>query len=384
MKNKLIDRAEFTVGAGNGGHGSIHFRREKYVPKGGPDGGNGGRGGAVVMRVDPHLATLKIYSGKDRFKAENGRSGGKRQRSGDDGENKVLVIPAGTVVWVRKEDSRLLRGRQLYGEDVERMIESGYRTDTVPYRDFEERWGEKSDEEWVQVSDMDEDSEDLVIAVGGRGGLGNDTYKSSKHTTPKVAQRGEYGERFEVKLELKLLADVGLVGLPNAGKSTLLSVITSAKPEIASYPFTTLSPNLGVMEHGGKSVVVADIPGLIEDAHKGKGLGTDFLRHIERCNLLLYVISPKDEELEVSDAELGKSLFNQYKTLEKEVLSYEGDMTKKKSLIVINKMDLMLERDLDKLGNLFEKKGLDVIEVSAVTGKGIDELKLGLTSLVGS
>lgn len=377
MKRKLVDRAEFSVSAGRGGSGSIHFRREKYVPKGGPDGGNGGMGGNVVLRTNEHLATLRYFSGKDRFEAETGRPGGKRQASGDDAEDLVIEVPVGTVVFVKAEDCRLLRGRKLYGEDVERIVSSGFKIDRVPYFDFDERWGvDEADVEgeWVEVADLDKAGDEVVLARGGRGGLGNVTYKSSRNTTPKVAQRGELGEKYIVRLELKVLADVGLVGLPNAGKSTLLSVLTAAKPEIADYPFTTLSPNLGVMEQKGVKLVIADIPGLIEDAHKGKGLGADFLRHVERCKMLVYLVAPMEEDLLFEANELPKRLWKQYETVLVEVTEYGHDLSQKESIVVVNKIDLMQDAK-QKIAGYFKKKGIDVSLVSAATTEGIDKVK---------
>lgn len=472
MKQNLIDTAEFLVKGGTGGRGAVSFRREKYVPKGGPDGGEGGRGGSVILRTNPHLNTLRFYAGKDEFEARKGLGGGSQKRYGEDGEDVMLEVPVGTVVKIRSDEYRLLRGREFYGEGAEQLKHSGMKVDKVEYLTFEERWGvtiQKSkfkvqndnldsinendepgtdenqadshsnqngeddmdslsnslgrDGEWVEVADMDQPGMEIVLARGGRGGKGNFVYRSSELTTPRFAQTGEKGEKFWVRLEMKVLADVGLVGLPNVGKSTLLSVLTAAKPEIADYPFTTLSPNLGVMNGRDpstswkdtisksaqddtldlksvssvssikKELVIADIPGLIEDAHTGKGLGDEFLRHVERCKVLVYVIAPMAEDLvnlnsQISNLkmkdqneELAKSLWSQFQVVKGEVESYGHGLVDKKYLVVLNKIDIISDFQSSIL-NFFKDKGIEAVLVSGATTEGIEELKESLWQTV--
>ncbi len=295
-----------------------HFRREKYVPKGGPDGGDGGKGGDVVLKGNKQLNTLLDLRYRKYIKAASGKNGGSSRKTGKDGENEELEVPLGTVVF-----------------DA----------------DTKERLGE-----------ITEDEQALVIAKGGKGGLGNWHFKSATNQTPQYAQEGLEGEKRVVELELKLIADVGLVGFPNAGKSTLLSAMSEAKPKIADYPFTTLEPNLGVVTFSDyRSFVMADIPGIIEDAHEGKGLGIQFLRHIERNNILLFMVAAN------SDIEA------EYKALLHELKEYRPDLLDKPRILALTKMDLFPEYELEE-----PVKGIDdveVIEISSATGYQIDLLK---------
>ena len=313
---RFADYAKIYVTAGSGGAGSVHFRREKYVPKGGPDGGDGGDGGDVILRGDEQLNTLLDLRYRKYVKASHGQNGGPSKRKGKDGEDEILEVPLGSVV---------------------------YDADT------KERLGEITEHE-----------EEIVIAKGGKGGLGNWHFRSSTNQTPRHAQDGEDGEERTIEIELKLLADVGLVGFPNAGKSTLLSAMSGAKPKIASYPFTTLEPNLGVITLPDyRTFVMADIPGIIEEAHEGRGLGIQFLRHIERNNLLLFMVSSQqDVEYE-------------YNALLKELESYRKDLLDKPRILAITKMDLQddykLEQDVDI--------DIPVVEISAATGYNMDKLK---------
>jgi GTP-binding protein len=313
---RFADYAKIYVTAGSGGAGSVHFRREKYVPKGGPDGGDGGDGGDVILRGDEQLNTLLDLRYRKYVKASHGQNGGPSKRKGKDGEDEVLEVPLGSVVY-----------------DA----------------DSKERLGEITEHE-----------EEIVIARGGKGGLGNWHFRSSTNQTPRHAQDGEDGEERTIEIELKLLADVGLVGFPNAGKSTLLSAMSGAKPKVASYPFTTLEPNLGVITLPDyRTFVMADIPGIIEEAHEGRGLGIQFLRHIERNNLLLFMVSSQqDVEYE-------------YNALLKELKSYRQDLLDKPRLLAITKMDLQddykLEQDVDI--------DIPVVEISAATGYNMDKLK---------
>ena len=313
---RFADYAKVFVQSGKGGAGSVHFRREKYVPRGGPDGGDGGRGGNVVLKGNQHLNTLLDLRYRKYVKAAPGDPGKGAMKTGKDGKDEVLDVPLGTVVF--EEGSRKLLG------------------------------------------EITEHGQSVVVARGGRGGLGNVNFKSATNQAPKHAQPGEAGDELTIELELKLLADVGLVGFPNAGKSTLLSVLSAAKPKIADYPFTTLEPNLGVVQlEGYRSFVMADIPGIIEDAHEGKGLGMRFLRHIERNEILLYVISCE------SDIEA------EFEILQNELREYREDLLHKRAVIAVTKLDLVpgyeLEQDVDL--------GIPTVSISSAAGVGLTELK---------
>lgn len=316
----MIDYAKIEVKAGDGGNGRVNFRREKYVPKGGPDGGDGGKGGSVYLEADKDLNTLIPFQFQKKFAAESGRPGDRARRTGKDGEDLNLKVPVGTSITL------IAGGRE-------------------------------------QQIDVTADGQRVLLARGGRGGRGNWYFRSPSNTTPRAAEAGIKGEALTVVLELKLLADIGLIGLPNAGKSTLLSVLTSARPKIADYPFTTLEPNLGVMSFKGKNLVLADIPGLIEGASHGKGLGISFLRHIERCQLLIHVLEPADE------------IVKNYETVRNELQSYKSDLTNKKEIVVLNKIDLLTSAKLKKTLTLLKKIEVPVIAVSAATTKDLDQLK---------
>ncbi len=322
---RFADYAKIYVTAGKGGDGSLHFRREKYVPKGGPDGGDGGKGGDVKLVANPQLNTILDLRYRKYIKAEHGEDGAKSRMSGAAGEDEILEVPLGTVVY-----------------DAE----------------TKERLGE-----------ITEEDDELVIAQGGKGGLGNWHFKSSTNQTPQHAQKGQPGEERVVELELKLIAEVGLVGFPNAGKSTLLSALSHAKPKIADYPFTTLEPNLGVVKFPDfRSFVMADIPGIIEEAHEGKGLGIQFLRHIERNNVLLFMVSA------TTDIEY------EYNALLNELKSYRKDLLDKPRILAITKMDLKQGFELEE--ELHFDDEIPVIPISSATGHGIDELKEKLWELI--
>ena len=317
---QFIDEAKISVTAGNGGNGAVSFRREKYVPKGGPDGGNGGNGGSVIVRAEKQLNTLLDFRYKRSYTAEHGEKGRAKNQDGKWGEHTVLRVPCGTLL-----------------KDAE--------TDEV-------------------IADLVKHGDEIVVAKGGKGGRGNTRFATSTNQAPRTAEQGTRGEGRELALELKLLADVGLVGFPNAGKSTLISVISAAKPKIADYPFTTLAPNLGIVYYAeGKSFTVADIPGLIEGAHHGKGLGIQFLRHVERTKVLLFLIeatsvNPKGE----------------YKTLSHELKEYNPTLAKKPRLVAITKTDLLDAKAVKKIKSLKFEKGVSVIPISAVTNNNIAEL----------
>jgi GTP-binding protein len=318
---RFADYAKIYVTAGAGGHGSAHFRREKYVPKGGPDGGDGGKGGDIVLVGNPHLNTLLDLRYKKYIKASKGEPGAGSRKTGASGPDTRLEVPLGTVAF--------------NAETRERMGE------------------------------ITEEGEELIIAHGGKGGLGNWHFKSATRQSPTYAQDGEEGEERVVELELKLIADVGLVGFPNAGKSTLLSVLSEARPKIADYPFTTLEPNLGVVSFSDyRSFVMADIPGIIEEAHKGKGLGAQFLRHIERNNVLLFVLSVE------SDIEY------EYQALENELRAYRKDLLDKPRIIALSKMDIKQGFKLKKTVQFPEH--IPVIPISSATGFGLDDLREAL------
>lgn len=315
---RFADYAKIYVTAGKGGDGSAHFRREKFIPKGGPDGGDGGKGGSIVLKGNENLNTLLDLRYKKYIKAKRGEHGMKSRKTGAGGENIILEVPLGTVAY-----------------DAE----------------TKERLGE-----------ITQFNEELVIAEGGKGGLGNWHFKSATNQTPQFAQEGKVGEERIVELELKLIADVGLVGFPNAGKSTLLAALSEAKPKIGDYPFTTLEPNLGVVKFSDfRSFVMADIPGIIEEAHQGKGLGIQFLRHIERNNVLLFMVA--------SDTDI----LYEYEALVNELKAYRSDLLDKPRVLAITKMDLKQGFKLEE--DLHFKDEIPVILISSATNYGIDELR---------
>lgn len=321
----FVDRAKIYVKAGDGGNGVVAFRREKYVPRGGPSGGDGGRGGDVVLMVDSGLSTLMDFKYRVHYKAKRGEHGQGSNKFGRGAENLVINVPPGTVV--------------------------------------------KDAETGDVLADLVENGHSFVVAKGGRGGRGNARFTSPVHRAPDFAEKGEPGEERWIVLELKLLADVGLIGYPNAGKSTLLARMTAATPKIADYPFTTLSPNLGVADPGfgkGSSFVLADIPGLIEGAHEGQGLGHEFLRHIERTRLLVHVIDMSGMERDPLEG---------FHAINKELVNYSKQLLKKPQLIAANKMDLpKAQENHEKIKPLLEKNGYHIIPVSGVTGEGIQQL----------
>jgi GTP-binding protein len=323
----LVDQARIHVQAGNGGNGSSSFRREKYVPKGGPDGGDGGRGGDVILQVADNLNSLLPFQYVQHFKAVNGGHGGGRNKHGKKGQSKVIQVPPGTVVYI--------------------------------------------DEGEEPIADLTEPGEEFVVARGGKGGLGNVHFKSSTRQAPRIAELGEPGEERWLRLELRLIADVGLVGLPNAGKSTLLASSTRARPKIADYPFTTLSPNLGVVQiggPGGQAFVIADIPGLIEGAAGGAGLGHEFLRHVHRTKVLVHVV-------DASGGLEGRDPLEDFRTINDELGAFDETMAAKPMLVALNKDDLAEARDrIPALRSTLEAEGYPVFEISAATGEGVQEL----------
>jgi len=318
---KFLDQAKIYIKAGNGGSGSSSFRREKYIEYGGPDGGDGGTGGSVIFESERNLNTLIDFRYKQHFNAENGKSGSKKNKTGGGGKDLVLKVPTGTQIF--EEDNNTL------------------------------------------IYDFTKDKEKFVVATGGEGGLGNTRFKSSTNRAPRKKTLGKKGEEFWVWLQLKVIADAGIIGLPNAGKSSLLSRCTRAKPKIANYPFTTINPNLGVLTMNHKEVILADIPGLIEGSHKGVGLGDKFLRHIERCKVLIHLI-------DISE----KDIIGNYLKIRNELSKYDKSILKKKEIVVFNKSDLVI-MDLitEKLKNFRRetKKNFEII--SLVSKQNFDKVK---------
>lgn len=344
----FLDEAIIEVDGGNGGRGCVSWRREKYVPKGGPDGGDGGRGGNVILVVDENADTLSDFTSRKRFEAPAGNFGMGKNKRGKDGQDLLLLVPPGTVISEVVEDGAV-----------------------------------------EKIADLQHHGEQMIVARGGRGGFGNAHFLSSVRQRPDFAELGEPGEKRRLKLELKLVADVGIIGYPSVGKSTLISVISAARPKIADYPFTTLIPNLGVVTVGerssvkgavGRSYVVCDVPGLIEGASEGKGLGDTFLRHIERCGVLLHMldISRALEDGGVSADLLAKD----YETIRNELVAYSPDLAKKRELVLLNKIDLV-GGDSKAVEKALAKKGIAVfLSISSATKGHTDELVTRLLPIV--
>jgi GTP-binding protein len=326
--SRFIDEVAITVRSGKGGDGAVSFRREKFIPKGGPDGGDGGCGGNVLIQVRKEIRTLYHLITRNTVRAKNGMPGESRNKSGANGKNVVIAVPAGTVV-----------------------------TDTLSKR---------------LVADLTQEGETLVAVEGGRGGLGNSRFATSTNRAPRYAQKGKPGIEAPLTLQMKIIADVGIIGLPNAGKSTLLSVLTNAKPKIADYPFTTLYPNLGVLQYtDDKEFIIADLPGLIEGASSGQGLGVRFLKHIERTRVLLFLLDLFQQNFE-----------HHYQTLERELIQFSDDFTQKPRLIVGSKRDAAPEKQVEKLllSDIAGKK----LAVSSIDGYGIEKLKAEIALMMGS
>ena len=337
----FLDEVAIIVRGGDGGRGVVSWRREKYVPKGGPDGGNGGKGGDVRLIADDNTDTLSAFASKKRFTAEHGKMGSGKKCHGRDGENLILKVPPGTLVYEQKT------GRK------------------IPSR----REGE-----FVLLADLEKHGDTVIIARGGRGGCGNAHFVNSYRQRPDFAELGEPGEERHCRLELKLIADIGIVGLPNVGKSTLIAAISSARPRVADYPFTTLIPNLGVVMVAGTSYIVCDVPGLIEGASTGKGLGDRFLRHIERCGLPLHPL----------DVTRGDAIAKDYQTIHRELAAYSPVLAAKKELVILNKIDLLpASETLPTILRSLRRNGINVFcSIAAATKTGTDDLKKKLLLLV--
>jgi GTP-binding protein len=325
---KFLDQVKIYVKAGNGGHGSPSFRREKFIEYGGPDGGDGGKGGSIFLRSERNLNTLIDYRFQQHHKAGRGVNGSGQNRTGHGGDNLFLKVPIGTQVF--EEDNKTL------------------------------------------IYDFKKEGEEFVVAIGGKGGLGNTRFKSSTNRAPKKFTKGSIGEEYVIWLQLKTIADVGIVGLPNAGKSSLLAAITNATPKIANYKFTTLNPNLGVATYDDKEITLADIPGLVEGAHEGIGLGIQFLKHIERCKTLMHLIDITDQNIESS-----------YQQVKKELGSYSKKILDKKEIIVLNKTDLLDEDEVKKIVKKFSRdKDSKVITLSTLEKDSISKVKAKLLAYV--
>jgi GTP-binding protein len=325
---KFLDQVKIYLKAGNGGHGSPSFRREKFIEYGGPDGGDGGKGGSIILKAERNLNTLIDYRYQQHHKAKRGDNGAGQNRTGKSGDDLILKVPLGTQVF--EEDNKTL------------------------------------------IYDFIKVGEEFIAASGGKGGLGNTRFKSSTNRAPRKFTKGTAGEEFTIWLQLKTIADIGIIGLPNAGKSSLLASVTNANPKIANYQFTTLNPNLGVANYDGKEVTLADIPGLVEGAHKGIGLGLQFLKHIERCKSLLHMI-------DITNSNLRKS-YNQVKN---ELKNYSSKLSKKKELIILNKTDLVDKDKVKKIVKDFSKNTKsEVITLSTLEKKSIIKIKSKLLSYV--
>ena len=323
---KFLDQVKIYVKAGNGGDGSPSFRREKFIEYGGPDGGDGGKGGSIILKAERNLNTLIDYRYQQHHKAKRGDNGSGQNRTGKSGDDLILSVPLGTQVF--EEDNKTL------------------------------------------IYDFVKFGEEFVAAAGGKGGLGNTRFKSSTNRAPKKITKGVPGEEFTIWLQLKTIADIGIIGLPNAGKSSLLAAITNANPKIANYQFTTLHPNLGVASYDDKEITIADIPGLVEGAHKGTGLGIQFLKHIERCKSLLHLIDITNDDLKKS-----------YKQVKNELKNYNSNLEKKKELIILNKTDLIDKKDLDKIIKDFSKNiKSEVISMTTLQKVSVSKIKAKLIS----
>jgi len=325
---KFLDQVKIYVKAGDGGNGSPSFRREKFIEYGGPDGGDGGKGGSIILKSEKNLNTLIDYRYQQHHKAQRGENGMGQNRTGKSGEDLILKVPLGTQVL--EEDNKTL------------------------------------------IYDFIKSDETFVAAAGGKGGLGNTRFKSSTNRAPKKFTKGTLGEEFVIWLQLKTIADVGIIGLPNAGKSSLLASITNANPKIANYQFTTLNPNLGVASYDDKEITIADIPGLIEGAHEGTGLGIQFLKHIERCKTLLHLIDITNNNLEKS-----------YYQVKNELKSYSPDLLNKKELIVLNKIDLINNKLVSEISEKFSKKiNAEILTLSTLEKNSVSKIKAKLISYV--
>lgn len=403
----MIDRAQITIKAGNGGRGIASFLREKYNPKGGPDGGDGGQGGDVYIEATDSLSTLLDFQYQRLFEAENGKPGGSKNMHGRNGQDLILKVPTGSVVYVNRIESeeeapffeknapvkpkqyrqKVINYHRIAKENYyqERSKSDQGAVDEINMREKNEVQEQdssalpKSLESYLPTYDLSEDGEKVLIAKGGKGGRGNNHFKSSSHQVPMESERGQKGELVEIIVVLKTIANIGIIGLPNAGKSTLLASLTSATPKIGNYPFTTIDPNLGVLKEHTKSVILADLPGLIQGAHQGRGLGIRFLQHIERTSLLLHVVAIPAEHLEDSSDNLAKKIYQNYLDIRSELILYRKGLEHKKEVVVINKIDLLSpekrQEVVAEIDKLFSQHALQPIYISATDHQGVAGLR---------
>jgi GTP-binding protein len=317
-----VDRVDILVSGGNGGAGVVSFHHEKFVPLGGPDGGDGGKGGNIYLVADKGVDTLMQFKRQRRFKAASGKDGGKQKKHGAKGDDLVIKVPLGTMVFLDEDGQELL------------------------------------------IADLSQQEQKVMAAKGGRGGLGNVHFATSRNQAPKTATKGQPGEEHHLILDLRLIADVGIIGYPNAGKSTLLAALSKARPKIADYPFTTIEPALGAVDVGMKTFVLAEIPGLVEGAHLGRGLGHEFLRHAERTKILLHLVDGS-----------SPNVIDNMNSLNRELALYKPEMAQKPQLVAVNKIDLPeVQAELPEIRRLFNSLGIKVCYISAVTGQGLPEL----------
>jgi GTPase len=435
----MFDLVKLSIQSGDGGNGKVSFRREKFIPKGGPDGGNGGNGGSIYIVGNRHMNTLQHYAGVKKFEAKRGQDGGSENQIGHKGEDLTLEVPVGTTIWLlaENETARKHRIHRAYeGNQNLRDQPQKYYLDrpsgNPPLREPDEpqpvdmlrnaslplpsETSQPSQDHIAElqeqilrspslkninvrrlpklkVVEITEDGQKFLLAQGGTSGRGNVMFKASDNTTPFEAEYGTFGEKKVVLFELRLLADVGLIGYPNAGKSTLLSVVTKANPKVANYPFTTIEPNLGVMSAHSlvtgretRDIVIADLPGIIEGASEGKGLGFDFLRHVQGCKVLLYMLSLEEPTLfdqHLNDEEKAELLYKQYQLLYKEMKEFDLSLLEKKILVSISKKDLYPQTLIEKVKLVFQKHGIELFFFSTLTHENIDQLQhiLGETVL---
>ena len=317
-----MDRVDIVVYGGSGGDGVVSFHHEKFIPLGGPDGGDGGKGGSVYLTADRSIDTLKQFKGKRRFKAASGKDGGKQKKHGSKGDDLMVKVPLGTMVFLNDNEEEIL------------------------------------------LADLSQKGQKVLVAKGGRGGLGNVHFATSRNQAPKTATRGEPGDEHRLLLDLRLIADAGIIGYPNAGKSTLLAALSKARPKIADYPFTTIEPALGVVTSGMETFVLAEIPGLVDGAHLGRGLGYEFLRHAERTKILLHLLDGS-----------SPNVMDNMNGLNRELALYKPEMAQKPQLVVVNKIDLPdVQARIPDMRRVFKSLGIDAFFISAITGQGLSEL----------
>lgn len=419
----MIDLVYLKLKAGDGGDGRVSFYRTKGITKGGPNGGDGGRGGNVILRASNQDSTLRHLSGVKEISASRGQNGAKFNKTGRDGEDTIIQVPVGTVVWLaggnqassyRRQKNGLQRllkrdevKHQKFYLEREGQPPSAREMDLLPEKELKKvdfasttQLTSADDEKAIfqpfetgkllQIATLEENGQELIICQGGFGGRGNDAFKSAAHRTPLEAEFGTFGEQKAIFLEARSLADIGLIGLPNAGKSSLLARLTDAQPKIGNYPFTTLEPNLGVINFGaGRGAVIADIPGLVAGASQGKGLGFNFLRHIENCQILVQLFALDEEvvfDQTLTEEEKANLAKDQIKQIRQELASYKEDLTHKKIILVLNKCDLYPQELITFLTQFLAPQfpNEELLTISTMTGQGLDKLKKVLQQALSS